>query len=419
MVQYSELILQTFNKMALIERKTYLDRLVAWQNQHIIKVVTGVRRCGKSTLLAQFRDSLLNQGIKKDQIISINFEDFDASDLRAPKALHAYVKAHLATGKMTYVFFDEIQQVDNFQEVINSLFLNRNIDIYLTGSNANLLSGELATLLTGRYIEIAMMPLSFAEYLSAGKDSYVSLETRYRHYIETTSFPFAIEFNYIPRQIEEYLNGLYNTIIVKDILARKQINDSRLLESTTRFLLDSIGSRISTRKIADTLTSMGRKADFKTVERYVQSLEESFILYRAERYDIKGKQLLKTLEKYYVVDIGLRRALLGKKSMDAGHILENIVFLELKRRGYKVTIGKYDDLEIDFVAENENGTTYFQVSATVRDQTTLERELRPLQKIRDHYPKYLLTLDNDPETEHNGIRQLNALEWLAHPPQRV
>ncbi len=399
--------------MPLIERKAYLDRLIEWKDQHIIKIVTGVRRCGKSTLLSQFRDYLSGQGVQADQIISINFEDFEVAHLKDLKALHNHVKSHLVPGRKTYLFFDEIQQVDNFQQVINSLFLNRDLDMYLTGSNANLLSGELATLLTGRYVEIAMMPLSFSEYLSADRENRASLESRYRHYIETTSFPFAIEFHYRSQQIQEYLNGLYNTIIVKDIISRKKFNDSRLLESITRFLLDSIGSRISCRKIADSLTSMGRKADTKTVERYVQSLEESFVLYRAERYDIRGKQLLKTLEKYYAVDIGLRRALLGAKSMSAGHILENIIYLELRRRGYRVYIGKYDDLEVDFVTENEQGTVYFQVSATVRNEATLERELRPLQKIRDHYPKYLLTLDDDPETEYNGIRQMNALRWLA------
>lgn len=399
--------------MALIARDAYLNRLIAWEAKHIIKVVTGVRRCGKSTLLHLFQEHLRGKGVAPDQIIAINFEDFAHAKLRSPETLHAYVTERLATGKMTYVFFDEIQLVEGFQQVINSLFLNPDIDIYLTGSNANLLSGELATLLTGRYIEISMMPLSFAEFISANPQSTASLDDRYRQYIETTSFPFAIEFDHRPSQIQEYLSGLFNTIVVKDILNRKKIADARILESTVRFLFDSVGSRISTKKIADSLTSLGRKIDSRTVEKYVQALEESFVLYRAERYDIKGKQLLQTLDKYYAIDIGLRRALLGSKSMNAGHILENIVYLELRRRGYQVYIGKYDDLEIDFVAENESGTTYFQVSATVRDEETLKRELRPLQKIKDNYPKYLLTLDNDPATEYSGIQQMNALQWLA------
>lgn len=398
--------------MALIARDAYLNRLIAWEAKHIIKVVTGVRRCGKSTLLYLFQEHLKSKGIGTDQIIAVNFEDFAHADLKDPKALHAYVTERLAAEKMTYVFFDEIQLVEGFQQVINSLFLNPDIDIYLTGSNANLLSGELATLLTGRYIEVSMMPLSFAEFISAKPESHASLEDNYRKYLETTSFPFAVEFDHQPSQIQEYLSGLFNTIVVKDILNRKKIADTRILESTVRFLFDSVGSRISTKKIADSLTSQGRKIDSKTVERYVQALEECFVLYRAERYDIKGKQLLQTLDKYYAVDIGLRRALLGAKSMNAGHILENIVFLELKRRGYQVFIGKYDDLEVDFVADNEQGTQYFQVSATVRDEETLKRELRPLQKIKDNYPKYLLTLDNDPTTEYNGIQQLNALQWL-------
>lgn len=395
-----------------IERKEYLDKLIAFKDKTIIKVITGVRRCGKSVLLELYIEYLLNQGVSEEQIVTINLEDYDYYELRDPAKLHSYVKERLKEDKMTYIFIDEVQHCEDFPRVIDSLFLKKNVDIYLTGSNAKLLSSEIATLISGRYVEISMLPLSFKEY-SLTADASKSLSEKYLEYIEGSSFPYVLELSGHPEEIRMYLEGLYNTIVVKDISLRNKFPDSMLLESITRFVFDNIGNPLSTKKIADTLTSSGRKTDVKTVEKYMKALTESFVVYQAKRYNIKGKQYLKTLEKYYTVDIGLRYMLLGSRSTDVGHILENVVYLELLRRGYDVYVGKIDDFEVDFVAQNRKGTMYYQVSATVRDERTLKRELTPLQKINDHYPKVILTLDDDPEADYEGIRRINALEWLV------
>lgn len=400
-------------KTERIERKAYFDKLLAFKDKNIIKVVTGVRRCGKSVLLEMFREYLISVGIAESQIIAINLEDYDFYELRDGKKLHEYIKQRLNKEKMSYVFVDEVQQCPDFADVINSLFLKKNIDIYITGSNADMLSSEIATLLSGRYVEIMMLPLSFAEYVSSTGDTK-ELSRKYREYIEFSSFPYTLELAGYPEEIKDYMEGLYNTIIVKDISQRHRITDTMLLESIVRFIFDNIGSSVSSKKIADTLTSYGRKTDAKSAEKYLSYLMESFIVYQARRYNIKGKQYLKTLEKYYVVDIGLRFMLLGSRSVDAGHILENVVYLELLRRGYDVYIGKLDDLEIDFVAEKNGKPVYFQVALSVRDENTLKRELRPLQKLKDHYPKFILTLDEDPDSDYDGILRINALDWLMH-----
>lgn len=400
-------------KTERIERKAYFDKLLAFKDKNIIKVVTGVRRCGKSVLLEMFREYLISVGIAESQIIAINLEDYDFYELRDGKKLHEYIKQRLNKEKMSYVFVDEVQQCPDFADVINSLFLKKNIDIYITGSNADMLSSEIATLLSGRYVEIMMLPLSFAEYVSSTGDTK-ELSRKYREYIEFSSFPYTLELAGYPEEIKDYLEGLYNTIIVKDISQRHRITDTMLFESIVRFIFDNIGSSVSSKKIADTLTSYGRKTDAKSAEKYLSYLMESFIVYQARRYNIKGKQYLKTLEKYYVVDIGLRFVLLGSRSVDAGHILENVVYLELLRRGYDVYIGKLDDLEIDFVAEKNGKPVYFQVALSVRDENTLKRELRPLQKLKDHYPKFILTLDEDPDSDYDGILRINALDWLMH-----
>ncbi|MCM1263649.1 MAG: ATP-binding protein [Butyrivibrio sp.] len=397
--------------MKLIERKEYFEKLKALRDKQIIKIITGVRRCGKSTLLEMFREHLNKNGVSDKNIISVNLEDYDFKVLRQPDALHEYIKTRLINGEMTYIFIDEIQQCESFPEVIDSLYIKPNVDIYLTGSNATLLSGEIATLLTGRYIEISMLPLSFKEYVMAVGDD--NLSQRYQEYLETGSFPYALNLLGQPKELHDYLEGLYNTIVVKDIASRRKISDTMMLESIVRFVFDNIGSQLSSKKIADTMTSEGRKIDVKTVEKYLNSLLDSFIAYRASRYNIAGKQHLKTLEKYYVVDIGLRYMLLGSASTNVGHILENIVYLELIRRGYEVYVGKLGELEVDFVAVDNKRTTYFQVAATVRDENTLRRELASLEKINDHYPKFILTLDDDPEADYNGIRRVNALKWLV------
>lgn len=398
-----------------IPRTEYLNRLIAWKDKHLIKIITGIRRCGKSTLMEIYQDYLRSQNIQEAQMLSLNFEDYDLRRLREPEILHTYIKEHMASEKTTYLFLDEIQHVHNWPEVIDSLYIKKNIDIYITGSNAYLLSGEIATLISGRYVEIQMLPLSFREYTLA-TDGIHHLSKSYRNYLENSSFPYALELKEQPRELLDYLEGVYHTVIVKDLSARRKITDLMMLESIARFVFDNIGNPLSTKKIADTMTSLGRKIDVKTVERYMQALMESFIIYQAKRYDIKGKQYLKTLEKYYIVDIGLRRLLLGNRSTDIGHILENVVYLELLRRGYEVYIGKAGELEVDFVAMRQNQITYFQVAATVREETTLKRELASLEKIHDHYPKFILTLDEDPEADYNGIRRVNALEWLMGSP---
>lgn len=398
--------------MRLIKRKEYLQQLINWRDKKVIKVITGVRRCGKSTLMDLYKSCLLEQGVANEQIISINFEDYDYIDLLEPRNFYAYVKERiLSDGRMTYFFFDEIQNVKDFERVVDSLYIKPNVDIYITGSNAYMLSSELATLLSGRYVEIKMLPLSFKEYVEVSGDEH-ELPRKYRNYIETSSFPYVLDMKQDTRVIREYLNGIYNTIVVKDITQRNRFPDTMMLESVLRFAYDNIGNILSTKKIADTMTSDGRKIDTKTVEKYLNALMESYMLYQCKRYNIKGRQYLKTLDKYYAVDMGMRKVLLGSKAMDAGHILENIVYLELLRRGYDVYIGKVDDLEVDFVAMDDKGMTYYQVSATVRDEKTLKRELASLQSINDHYPKILLTLDDDPEMEYTGIRKINALDWL-------
>lgn len=387
-----------------------MNKLIAFKDKNLIKVITGIRRCGKSTIMEIYRDWLKEQGVSIDQIVYLNFEDYDNFELRNPKNLYAYIKPLLIEDKMNYLFFDEIQHVQDFPDIINSLNLKPNVDIYITGSNAYMLSSEIATLLSGRYIEIAMQPLSFKEYVD-GTGEYDNLQKAYNDYITRSSFPYTLELN-TNSEVSDYLTGLYNTIVVKDIMSRKRLPDVMMLESVIRFTADNIGNILSTKRIADIMTADGRKIDQKTVERYLNSLCETFFVYEAKRYNIKGRQLLKTLGKYYLVDIGLRRMLLGSRSFDAGRILENIVYLELLHRQKKVYVGKNDNLEVDFVAIDENNIAYYQVAATVRDESTLKRELTSLQQINDQYPKYILTLDDDPVADYDGIKRINALKWM-------
>ena len=394
-----------------IIREEYLNKLIALKDKHIIKIITGIRRCGKSTLFEIYQDYLINSGVSSEQIISINFEDYDYEELIEPHKLYEYVKNKIITGKKMYIFFDEIQNVIDFHKVVDSLFIKKNIDLYLTGSNAYMLSSDIATLISGRYVEIKMLPLSFKEYVQSTGDKN-DLTKKYNDYIEFSSFPYVLELKNQHKEIKVYLEGLLNTIILKDIVQRNKIADILMLKSVLRFLFDNIGNQLSSKKIADTLTSNGRKIDSKTVEKYINALMESYVIYQATRYNIKGKEYLKTLEKYYVVDIGLRYSLLGYGSTDIGRILENIVYLELIRRGFDVYVGKVNELEVDFVAMDGQKTIYYQVAATVRDENTLKRELSSLEKISDHYPKVILTLDEDPEADYNGIRRINVLEWL-------
>ena len=395
----------------MIERTEYLEELKRWKDKDLIKVITGIRRCGKSTLFQLFIDYLKSTGISNEQIISINLEDADYN-FEDYKQLYDYIKEKMDSKKKYYVFLDEVQNVPMFQKAVDSLYIKKNVDVYITGSNAYLLSGELATLLSGRYIEIKMLPLSFKEYVSAFDDN--NYQQLFLNYMRNGGMPGNISIiKSNPNDLDKYLDGIFSTIVYKDIMARNNINDKMLLESVLKFIFDSIGSPISTKKISDTLTSKGISTSNHTVEKYITAFIESFLIYKAERFDVKGKNLLARDYKYYVVDQGLRSYLLGKKAdSDMGHILENIVYLELLRRGYRVYVGKVDDLEVDFVAESRDGLKYFQVALTVRDEKVLERELRSLQKTGDHYPKYLLTLDMDLESDYYGITKINVVDWL-------
>ena len=392
----------------MIERKEYLEKLKKWKDKDLIKVITGIRRCGKSTLFELYIDYLKSIGIEENHIISINLENPD-NEFDTYKDLYKYVKEQIKDKKQYYVFLDEVQKVSEFQKAVDGLYIIKNVDVYITGSNAYLLSGELATLLTGRYIEIKMYPLSFEEYLNYYKKDVD--EKMYLNYINRSSFPYALKLEE-ESEIDDYLDALYNTIIVKDIGQRKKIADTAMLRTVARFMFNNIGNCLSIKKIADTLTSDGRSISVHTVESYLESLVESYVFNKVSRFDIKGKQYLQSGGKYYATDVTMRYALLGRRNIDAGHILENIVYLELIRRGYKVYIGKTGEKEIDFVAENKEGFTYFQVAYTTREETTLERELAPLQDINDHYPKYILTMDIDPIADYDGIKKINVLDWL-------
>lgn len=396
-------------KEKIIYREEYMNKIRTYKDKQIIKVITGIRRSGKSTILNEFKKELIDSGVLEKNIISINFEDNDNRELLDFQKLHDYIIEKADKKFMNYVFLDEIQNVKEFQKCIDSLLLRDYLDIYITGSNSYMLSGELATYLTGRYIQIHVLPLSFKEYLSYyGEENELK---KYNEYSMYGGFPYLINLENSKEKLD-YLDSIYNTVIVKDVINRKKVNDIMMLESICRFLFDSIGSNISTKKISDTLASNGRKNSVHTIEEYVNSLLESYVLYRVNRFDIKGKQLLKTQEKYYLSDLGLRTYLLGRNNnKDLGHILENIIFLELKRKGYRVYIGKNDDTEVDFVVETEDEYIYIQVALSVREEQTLQRELKSLESISNHYKKYLITLDYD-TNNYNGIKQISAIDFL-------
>ena len=394
----------------MIERTEYLEKLKKWKDKDLIKVVTGIRRCGKSTLFELFIEYLKTIGIEENHIISINLENPD-NDFENYKDFYKFIKQQIKDEKQYYIFLDEVQNVPEFQKAVDGLYILKNVDVYITGSNAYLLSGELATLLTGRYIEIKMYPLSFKEYIEYyQKDAD---EKIYLNYINRSSFPYALKLEN-ETEIDDYLDALYNTIILKDVAQRRKIADTSMLKTVTKFMFNNIGNCLSIKKIADTLTSDGRPISVHTVENYLDALVESYVFNKVPRFDVKGKQYLQSGEKYYATDVTMRYALLGRRNVDAGHMLENIVYLELIRRGYKVYIGRTGEKEVDFVAENKEGFTYFQVAYTTREQSTLERELTPLQEINDHYPKYILTMDIDPIADFDGIKKINVLDWLVN-----
>ena len=403
----------------MVNREEYLEKLKQWRNEKIIKVVTGIRRCGKSTLLEQYRKYLLETNVNENQIIAINFEDMAYDDLLDYKKLYAYLCERLSSDKITYIFLDEIQKVECFEKVVDSLYIKDNIDIYITGSNAFMLSGELATLLSGRYIEIKMLPLSFKEYAKLQKTTR-SNDELFTEYMADGGFPYIVTMDRNKEKIDTYLEGIYNTIIIKDIEERqvrkgtekRKVTDLSLLKNISRFLSGSVGNLISIKSVSDYIVSTGRKVSPNTVADYIDVLTEAFIFYPVERFDIQGKQLLQQNQKYYIADTGLRRYMLPKKSYDIGFTLENIIYLELCRRGYKVYVGKNGVKEVDFVAKKNDVIEYFQVTASMIDEKTFNREITPLNNIRDHYLKTIRTLDRFSPGNYNGIIVENAVDWL-------
>ena len=400
--------------MELIARDNYMDFLLRNRERHIIKVVAGVRRCGKSTLFALYQDRLRKDGVKPEQIHTVNFEDLAFEHLLEYHALYRYIDSRLIPGQWNYVFLDEVQHVPQFEKAVDSLFIKDNVDIYITGSNAYFLSGELATVLSGRYVELRMLPLSFAEFCSVGnfRQKY-TLRELYEKYTTESTFPYALQLSGAERDVNEYLRGIYNTILLKDVVDRLRVHDVKMLESVVNYMAANVGSQMSARKIANAMTSMGRKIDGKTVERYLKGLQDAFLIYQAERFDLKGKELLKLNPKYYLVDAALRFLLVGRTGRDTGHVLENMVYLELLRRGYQVYVGAAGNGEVDFVAKNEKGISYYQVAESTQQPDVLARELKSLQALQDQYPKTLLTLDEiNAEADYNGIRKKNVLQWM-------
>lgn len=405
----------------MVQRQEYLERLINWKDEDVIKVVTGIRRCGKSTLLKQYQRYLCDHGVDSEQIIAINFEDLDYEELLDYKKLHEYIKERLREDEMTYIFLDEVQNVPSFQKVVDSIYIKENTDVYITGSNAYMLSGDLATLLTGRYVEISMLPLSFREYCQVA-DVQASDEV-FMEYLKNGGMPYIAAMDRTEEKAEAYIEGIYNTVIINDIeerqnrkedASKRKVTDISLLKTIAKYLASVIGSPVSVRKVTDYLVSNGRKISQNTVGDYMQALTESFIFYGAERFDIVGKQILKVNKKYYMVDLGIRNHILPRQNYDLGFSLENVVYFELLRRGYRVHIGKYGNREVDFVGEKRGILTYFQVTANMTAEETFEREMKPLSSIRDNYEKIVLTLDRFTLGNYDGIRVMNVIDWLLH-----
>jgi predicted AAA+ superfamily ATPase len=400
--------------MEAIIRRHYLEKLNILKDKNFIKVATGIRRCGKSTLMLQFQDLLRSQNANVS-ILAINMDQPEFRFLAEKnwKEIYDFIIENLDQNQTNYVFVDEVQNVPEFEKLLEGLYVHPRIDLYVTGSNAFLLSSELATLLTGRAFEINILPFSFQEYLEFTKKT-INPDRAFAEYIRTGGFPEAIRLSEEGHHLTiEYLQTVFKNIYENDISKRHTIYGEESYQEVVHFLIDSVGSRVSAGNIAKVLTANKKKIDNKTVSRYIESLVESYLFYKVNRYDIKGKQHLATQEKYYLVDLGFRTALLGKElSSDAGHLLENIIYLELIRRNYQVWIGKVNNLEIDFVVRSKEGMTqYIQVSQTVQDKQTLARELAPLNSISDHFEKLLITMDYDTGT-YNGIKKVNAIDWL-------
>ena len=397
----------------MVIRDSYLKRMIDAKDTEFIKVITGVRRSGKSTLLQMFKDYLLKNNISEENIIYINFESAIYDDIKDYKDLYKFVKEKVKKTK-TYLLLDEVQNVESWEKAINSFKVDFNIDIYITGSNAYLLSSELSTLLSGRYIEIKMYPLSFKEYLIFNNYDNNNLENRFNEYLKYGGLPAITQIKDNNELVLSYLSDIYNTIVKKDIIDRNSIKDTALLENIIKYLTNNIGSPISSTKISDYLNSnkIVEKSNHQTIDNYLNMLEKSFIMYKADRTDIKNKSLLKTLGKYYISDTGIRNIILGFRNINEGHLLENVVYLELLRRGYKVNIGKTNEYEVDFVAENPNEIKYYQVTQSLLNEEIKARELRSLENINDNYEKIILTLDKSINNDYNGIKVINIIDWL-------
>jgi len=406
-----------------VNRPEYMKRLLEYKDKDVVKIVTGIRRCGKSTLLDLFEDQLLDSGVPRENIIHMNMESLRYRDLTDHVSFYEYVSGKITAGEKNYLIFDELQAVTNWEKAIESFRLDYDVDIYITGSNAYMLSSEFSTLLSGRYVEIRMLPLSFKEFLLFYEFAPdVPVDDKFQKYLQFGGMPVLRQFQFNEARSFEALEGIYNTVILRDVLERNKTADQALLQKLVLFLCGNIGSITSPNNIGNVLSSEGdiqnvkRKAGTnvagKTVDKHIQMLRSAFVFYAAGRYDVKGKQLLKTMEKNYVIDLGFRNMLLGYRDADRGHILENVVYLELLRRDYRVYVGKVGDTEVDFVAEKPSQKLYVQVADTVLAESVLERELRPLRAIRDNHEKIVLSMDKSYITSYDGIKTLNIIDFL-------
>lgn len=397
----------------MINRELYMNKLLAYKDTEFIKIITGIRRCGKSSLLKLFMEKILEEN-KTANVIYMNFESFEFDDITNYKDMYNKIKEKINKKEKNYILLDEVQRIKEWEKAVNALTVDFNSDIYITGSNAYLLSSELSTFLSGRYIEIRILPLSFKEFLDFTKlEDNLTIEDKFIEYVKFGGMPGIITLKNEENLYENAIKGIYNTVFMKDVVERNKLVDATLLEKILKFLMSNIGSLISSKKIADFLTSQGTKITHNTVLNYLKMLENAYIIYRVPRYDIKGKELLKTLEKYYIVDTGIRNIILGFRNSDFGHIIENIVYFELLRRGYEVTIGKTDSLEVDFIATNSNDKKYYQVTYTMIDESVKNRELNSLKNINDNYEKTVLTMDKlYNNTCEDGIKIKYLIDFL-------
>ena len=403
--------------MALIERKEYTDWLKRYRDKKIIKVITGLRRVGKSTIFDLYIAQLLKEGIASEQIVKVNFEELENEPLIDRNALYRYLTDKLLPDRKLYIFLDEVQRVPEFEKVVDSLFVKDNVDLYITGSNAKFLSSEIATLLTGRYVEINVLPLSFREYsdhfAASGKDR----RALFMDYVTYGALPGMFMFDTGSAEQREYVESVYKTILEKDVLRRNSAASRQLVESLLSYLVYNIGCLTSAKRISDTLNSNGTKVSYNTVNSYIETLQDCFFIYKADRYDIVGKEYLKLINKYYVTDFGFKYYILNNRTVELSQILENLVFLELKRRRFKIATGKIAEKEVDFIVRDaHDGLIYIQVAVTVMDEAKLEQELRPFREIEDNYPKYIITLDDLFVKDHDGIKTVNALDFLLGQP---